>query len=525
MRDVRSEKRTRRWALLALNIAIRGAIVYWLAEAWVLQDDPRFAGKAIPERNTVIVGSLSLLLPGIWYLRRLDWREYPIGLDILYLSIYALDMAGNSFNLYDSYAYFDLIPHLHSPGALAVVIGVYWARTRHPGASRVTPRGWLLETTVVAAGIATMVHVVLEAQEYYTDLLAGTVNVGGVADTVNDLVAGLAGALVYPPLMVAWFLGQRRIGWLRATTVVLLMLYAVALMTNPLPRLADAIADRFATPPPAEALSEETRARLVNAAVARASAPPALGGVELRHAHDAVTVDDLMHALGGGYHSIEGDVGLHGATPVMRHDPRDTVELTFRDWLAVVAVADFAVVKLDIKRDRTAAIVAELRTAIEQHGLDECSLKLSADVLEGPGAYAGFTLTERLYTRIALKLEPDDLMRLSEVFPCAAVSIGAWTGPVEPATSYGPDDIRDTLALAARLQPPGATRAVVAARWDLITDEFVAAVAAAGVLVDVWNSTTVVSPEDPQQEAVRLRSRYGSALAVIDLRTEGQGSP
>jgi hypothetical protein len=520
MRDVLADRRIRSSALLGLNLAVRAAIVYWLAEAWVLQDDPRFVGKAIPERNTIIVGSLSLLFPGIWYLRRLDWRDYPIGLDILYLSIYALDMAGNSFDLYESFRYFDLIPHLHSPGALAVVVGVYWVRRRSTEAPHLTTRGRLIETTAVAAGIATMVHVVLEAQEYYTDLLAGTVNVGGVADTVNDLVAGLVGALVYPPLMVPWFLGQPRVGWLRATVVLALILYAAAVMTTTLPRLADAVADRFATPPPVEALSAETRARLMEAALARASAPPALSGVEIRHAHDAVTVEDLMRALGGGYHSIEGDVGVHGATPVMRHDPRDTVELTFLDWLSVVAAADFAVVKIDIKRDRTEAIAADLRTAIEQYGLDECSLKLNADVLEGPGAYAGFTLTERLYTRIALKLEPDDLVRLSEVFPCAVVSIGAWTGPVEPATLYGSEDIRDTLAVAARLAAASAPRVLVAARWDLVTDEFVATMAAAGVQIDIWNSTTVASPGDPQQEVARLRGRYGAALTVIDLRSE-----
>lgn len=38
----------------------------------------------------------------------------------------------------------------------------------------------------------------LEAQEHYTDQLAGTINVEGVTDTVNDLLAGLIGGVVYP---------------------------------------------------------------------------------------------------------------------------------------------------------------------------------------------------------------------------------------------------------------------------------------------------------------------------------------
>lgn len=518
MHEPQCKDRTRRRALLLLNIAVRVAIVYWLAEAWVLQDDPRFAGKAIPERNTVIVGSLSLLFPTAWHLQRLDWRRYPIGLDILYLSIYAVDMAGNSFNLYDSYTYFDLIPHFHSPGALAVIAGVYWVQSRHPDALRQPPRGWLVETTIVAAGVATMVHVVLEAQEYYTDALAGTVNVGGVADTVNDLAVGLIGAFAYPLLMVRWFLGQTRVGWRGMVTILLIILYAVTVMTEPFPRLADVVADQFATPPPAEAMSPETRAVLMAAALARASQSPAIDGVELRHAHDAVTVDDLLHALTGEFHSIEGDVGMHGDILVMRHDPRDAVELTFPEWLEIVAVADFAVVKIDVKRDRRDAFIADLHTAIDRHGLDECRLKINADVMEGPGAYVGLSLGERVYTRIALKLEPADLVELSRALPCAVISIGAWTGPVDLRTSYGRDDIRETLAAAEELRAAGARHVVVAARWDLLTAEFIAAMADAEIVVDVWNSTTVASPDHPEDEAIRLRVEHGAALGVIDLR-------
>jgi hypothetical protein len=204
-----SNERVRRRALLALNLAVRAGIVFWLAEAWIMQDDPRFAGKAIPERNTLIVGSLSLLFPAIWVVRRLDWSDYPLGLDVVYLSIYALDMAGNSFDLYESYTYFDLLPHFHSTGAFSLVVAVYWARSKHPDASRLRARQWLLETVVVAAGIATMVHVALEIQEYYTDVLAGTINVGGVADTVNDLAVGLAGALIYPLVAIRLFLPRQ----------------------------------------------------------------------------------------------------------------------------------------------------------------------------------------------------------------------------------------------------------------------------------------------------------------------------
>ena len=38
------------------------------------------------------------------------------------------------------------------------------------------------------------------------------------------------------------------------------------------------------------------------------------------------------------------------------------------------------------------------------------------------------------------------------------------------------------------------------------------------ITVDVWNSLTIVSPEDPDAEVERLRERYGDALGTIDLR-------
>lgn len=89
-------------------------------------------------------------------------------------------MAGNSFNLYESFFYFDLIPHFHGTGAVAaVLLGVF---------------GYSLLSSL---GIANIIHMALEAQEYYTDVFFGTHNVRGVSDVVNDLVVGVAGTIIY----------------------------------------------------------------------------------------------------------------------------------------------------------------------------------------------------------------------------------------------------------------------------------------------------------------------------------------
>lgn len=142
-------------------------------------DDPRFAGKAIPIRNFIIVITLSLLFPVLYFWKK-RWSKYPFWWDNLYLSIFGLDMAGNSFNLYDSYFYFDLIPHFHSTATLAVVfLGAFgfsfWG----------------------GVGLANVIHMLLEAQEYYTDVFLGTHNVRGVFDVVNDLLVGVLGTVIY----------------------------------------------------------------------------------------------------------------------------------------------------------------------------------------------------------------------------------------------------------------------------------------------------------------------------------------
>ena len=168
-----------RVAGLVVNACLRASIAYFLAEALLHPDDPRFAGKAIPVRNLIIVGTLSLLFPARYVWRR-RWPRYPFWYDNLYLSIYWLDMAGNSFDLYDRYYYFDLIPHLHGTGAAAAVLFGAFERSA-PG----------------AVGIANGIHLLLEAQEYATDVLVGTHNVRGVADTVRDLLAGLLGTVLY----------------------------------------------------------------------------------------------------------------------------------------------------------------------------------------------------------------------------------------------------------------------------------------------------------------------------------------
>ncbi|GIW05926.1 MAG: hypothetical protein KatS3mg060_0731 [Dehalococcoidia bacterium] len=173
---------------IVVNLLLRLSIFYFLAEVLLNPNDPRFAGKALPIRNLVVIGSLSLLFPFLHVWRRV-WPRYPVWYDNLYLSIFWLDMAGNSFNLYETVRGFDLLAHFHGAGAITAVLA---------GAFR---QSWL-----TALGLATVIHVLLEAQENYTEILFGTRNIKGMYDTINDLTAGLLGSGVY---LVLRALGRR----------------------------------------------------------------------------------------------------------------------------------------------------------------------------------------------------------------------------------------------------------------------------------------------------------------------------
>lgn len=178
-----------KWGLI-FNVLIRAAIIYFLGEVFLFPDDPRFAGKAIPVRNLIIVISLSLLFPILYFWKK-KWKKYPFWLDNLYLSIFWLDMFGNSVNLYDAYFYFDLIPHFHGTGAVAaVLLGAF---------------GFSFWSGV---GFANIIHMLLEAQEYYTDVFLGTHNVRGTFDVVNDLTVGVMGSILYG--LICIFLVKKR---------------------------------------------------------------------------------------------------------------------------------------------------------------------------------------------------------------------------------------------------------------------------------------------------------------------------
>lgn len=162
-----------------INLLLRLLLVVFTIDSLMNAGDERFAGKALGPRNLVILFGFAMLFPVLFRFTK-QWKDYPWWFDATYLSIFFLDMAGNSVNAYNTRPGFDLLPHFYGPGALAVVL---------MGAFAIGP--------LAAAGFATMLHALLEVQEIYGDQFLGTKNVRDLMDTANDLMAGIVGATLF----------------------------------------------------------------------------------------------------------------------------------------------------------------------------------------------------------------------------------------------------------------------------------------------------------------------------------------
>jgi hypothetical protein len=162
------------------NLGLRLSLIAMLARVLrAAPDDPRFTGKGIGARYLAVGLPASLFVPAVHLLRGRG-RRYPAWTDDLYLSILVLDLAGNVFHLYDRYPHFDLIPHAHGTGAITVVFAELF-QLPADGAVR----------------IATVGHLLLEAQEIASDVVFGLRNVRGWWDVVGDVGAGVIGTIAY----------------------------------------------------------------------------------------------------------------------------------------------------------------------------------------------------------------------------------------------------------------------------------------------------------------------------------------
>jgi hypothetical protein len=178
-----------------LNVVFRLAILFMTVDAVLHPQDDRYVGKSLGPRDVVISFGFAMLFPLFWKLRyqKQQWSAYPWWYDDLYLSIFFVDMLGNFLNLYNTWLEFDHIPHSHGPGALAIVLA-----------------GAFGFPILAGIGLATLLHVILEIQEFYGDVFRGTHNVRDLQDQMNDLLSGAIGVIVYGAIWWRWSTLRRK---------------------------------------------------------------------------------------------------------------------------------------------------------------------------------------------------------------------------------------------------------------------------------------------------------------------------
>ena len=170
-------------------VAVLGVTVAQLLVATLVPGLERFAGKAFAAR-LVAYPLLMLLVPAGYAVarrRRGGTAPLPWGPFALIMLPFAVDVTGNTLDLYDAVAWWDDANHLVNWFLLALGCGLLLA------AADVRPR-WALGLLV--AGLGALLAIGWELAEYVTFIRGGTELDTAYTDTLGDMALGCLGAVV-----------------------------------------------------------------------------------------------------------------------------------------------------------------------------------------------------------------------------------------------------------------------------------------------------------------------------------------
>ncbi len=176
-----------------------------------------------------------------------------------------------------------------------------------------------------------------------------------------------------------------------------------------------------------------------------------------------------LHVLRGGRRH------RHRRNGFLQHDPKDPVGMPLLEFLEYAAIAEFPIVKLDLKRDRVGSIIDEVQQAIDRFGLDPSRVHFNADVFRGPGvdndifgARKDLSFTDSMYNRVVMELETSDLIHIAGAFPESTIVVSANTptGPLEQG--YSENHLERFVRAADEIREVNPVQALVfAVRGDL----------------------------------------------------------
>ncbi len=166
---------------------------------------PYVVEKGLVFRQAVFI-VLIFVIPYLAYRRRIFLKDFPFKADAIILSPLLLDTIGNfstHFILsYDRWDFFDKIAHFWGSGvftflAFIILISYFYAKNKK---TEIFYLFWL------SLAIGIILEGFWEIWEYYYDFRHGTILVGGLGDTLGDMVAGFFGSLVASGLCCFWYI-------------------------------------------------------------------------------------------------------------------------------------------------------------------------------------------------------------------------------------------------------------------------------------------------------------------------------
>jgi hypothetical protein len=181
---------------LALDLAVKLALLCLLVFG-AFSGLERFDGKAMAGR-ALAYPLAALIVPAVWWLWFRQAR-YPYALDILVVSPFLIDTAGNALDLYDTVDWWDDANHAFNWFLLVLGFGQLLLR------ARLAP----IVVFGLAAGFGAITHVFWEIGEYFAFVRDNPDEFRtAYTDTVGDLGLSLVGSML-AALALAWWVRRR----------------------------------------------------------------------------------------------------------------------------------------------------------------------------------------------------------------------------------------------------------------------------------------------------------------------------
>ncbi len=183
---------------LLADVVVKALLVALLLFAVLNQDLPRFAGKAMAGRAMTYPLAAVVTPVGWWFFARR--RAFPFDVDVLIVSPFLIDTAGNALNLYDTVSWWDDANHFVNWAILTAgfVLALRWSGL---GA---------LNAAFLGVGFGATSAILWEVMEYFAFIRGSPELRTAYTDTLGDLGLGLSGSVAASTLLAVVGHYQRR---------------------------------------------------------------------------------------------------------------------------------------------------------------------------------------------------------------------------------------------------------------------------------------------------------------------------